>query len=250
MINLGDQSSQHIVETLNALWLKYLSWMAALGALFLCLHSSIALTSTLCRLVISEIVWHVFGLFRVLWGVSTYYLSMERVLTADPGLYIWGKGPPGWKCKSICALGQKRACLHTRNSRISNSLPGLRFSRLFTHYVRVLQTLRWCDELHNVQLGLPLRKFKQPPTREITVTNGDRPDFSFSLWLSFSLSLSLSLFSLRPSLMSPISKISIQYRNALLAWQITMPCCQGKKCYWHCIYLSIYLFLSLSPYEN
>lgn len=54
--------------------------------------------------------------------------------------------------------------------------------------------LRWCDEFHDVRLRLLLWEFKQSPTREITVTNCDRPNSFLPQTLSFS-SVSLSRFS-------------------------------------------------------
>ncbi len=99
--------------------------------------------------------------------------------------------------------------------------------------------LRWCDDSHDVRLRLPLWELKQSPTWEITVTNSDKADSSLPLNLFPS---SVSLYSLHPSLASPTSKICIQFKDALLAWQITVPCCQGKTL--------LTLYLSLQPYHS
>ncbi len=222
---------------------------------FLWFHNSIALTSTLCGPVISKTVWCSSACLGVLWGISMFYLTSERVLTAEPGLCIRGtasvvhKGPPGSKCKSLRALHEerhKRVCTRSIHARS----PSQTFDfRAFSHIMFVFGETcsRWCDELHNVWLGELLWELKQSPTWEITVTNGDRPDISLPLTLFPS---SVFLYSLHPSPASPISKICIHFEEALLAWQTTMPSFKGKMLL--TLYLSLHSSLSLSPspYEN
>lgn len=140
-----------------------------------------------------------FGLFIVLWGVSTYYVSMRRVLTVELGLCIRGtasimyKGPPGWKCRSVPAVGQVQACLHTIHARSSSDPDFLAYSHIMFVFCKTCT-----DELHNVQLRVPLWELKQSPTWEIIVTNSDRPDLFLPPWLALH-HLSFFILSIPPS---------------------------------------------------
>lgn len=147
-------------------------------------------------------------------GISTYYVSLQRVLMGDSSfkaqhekdenvgpLSHWGK------CECVCAQSMCTA-----------------FSRPFTHYVRVLQNLqkdgaRSCTMCSREcccenQSGRPHGRLQWQTVTGLTCFS---PGLAFHHLSSFILSIPVT---------SRISKI--QFKNALSTWRTIVPWLQCK----------------------
>lgn len=204
---------------------------------------------SLCGPVISKTVWGSLACSESSGGLLLIIRAWRESLQQSRGstfkIAMCTKGPPGWKCKSILALGQTQA--HTPASHIpSQTFDFLAYSDImFVFRETCTKMVRWVAWCAAESTAVRIKAVAHMRLQWQTVTGPTSLSLPLTLFPS-----SISLYFLHPSLVSPITKICIHFGDALWAWQITMMCCQGKMLL--TLYLSLHPspLLPLLPYEN